>query len=705
MKISYPIEIRCDGKFDFLFYDIKAQLFPKDHIMSCQVEFSIRNLADNTDSISLALLPSLKISSITSEGDNLDYRRTSLRYGVEVVMHLNKPLKKGEEQTFRMEYSGELIAESGGYDGYVGEEGVFMRTFAAWYPYCTSGGECFLFPDVPYILEVRAPLGWTFFAHPQSPDVRQEGDQVIYRWDGRQPHNRLPHWGIVLIGGKYQKIERKIGENNITFFALEKPGKSMEKVVNNIGVLLNKLDEFSNMPSSPRQIQFAENPDFLDVTYQPTHTHFYSSLGASHPYHLTRCLIWDDVMEWGFISEADWVDPLTYDLGNHLYQWFWADKAGSPGGWLAADLERLRRGYIGIIQEKVQQQTWFDVHTTKCVWAWWIWRQMIGDEAFSRALHRLRTGAFPKDTVIGPKEFFELTSDEAGLPYDWFWEQWMERTSAPQIKCERMSFEERGGNFVVDITLHQPGDVYHLPLDIALHTDKEEIRQSIFMRERDYHLVFHCKGRPEKLQIDPERKIMKIPCGHPERKFFKPIDLGFEISFARCRNGASLPIEDAALNSGKRIVVAPTELMDVAEALKPYLLGRLSLPKPQELSGDAPEPIEIYSPEKVTDDLLRDHNLVIIGNPENNLLFEKMAISTMEFQPDRISAGEAMIEDEEQALIAFGENPQNTERFCLVVTALNSEALRQPPDFSEMPGDYLIYQDGKILKVGYQTLL
>ncbi len=59
---NMPPIIRCDGKFDFLFYDIKAQLFPEDHAISCQVEFSIRNLVDNTSSLILTLLPPLEIS-------------------------------------------------------------------------------------------------------------------------------------------------------------------------------------------------------------------------------------------------------------------------------------------------------------------------------------------------------------------------------------------------------------------------------------------------------------------------------------------------------------------------------------------------------------------------------------------------------------------------------------------------------------------
>ena len=715
---STPANFRCDGRFDFLFYDIKAQLSPKDHGMACQVEFSIRSLVDSTSSLSLVLLPVLEISSLTAQGDDLTYERNDH----ELKIFLKEDLKKGDEQTFRIDYSGVLISvERGGwYDGYVGEEGVYMRTFAAWYPYCTSGPQCFHFPDVPYTLEVSAPLGWTLFAHPESPDVKQEADQMVYRWDGRQPHQRRPAgWGITLIGGKYHKIERKIGECNITFFGLEKSGKSMEKSISNLGELLDKLDEFSNMPSTPRQIRLAENADFLPITHQPAHTNFHSSRSFDRPRGMTQGLAWGDIEEWATLSEADFVhgEHLVWlmDLSSHLHQWFWADEDRSPEGWLAADLEGLLRLHLGIIQTRVQQPSWFDVRLTKGPWAWWMLRRMVGDEAFSRALHRLRTGAFPKDTVMGPraKEFFSLISDEAGLPVDWFWEQWMERISAPQIQFGRVTTEERPGGSVVNVVLHQPGDVYRLPLDIVLRTDEEEICQSIFLEEREHHLAFRCKGKPETLEIDPERKIMKLPNGHPvHSKFFKPMDMGFSIAFGGGYHGHFRLAEREALRNGKRIVVAPTELLDVAEALKPYLQRRwghmaeldndgVDVDREQLLAGI---PVEIYSADEVTEELLENHNLVLIGNPENNRLFEKMAISTMKFQQGRISAGEAMIEDEKQGLIAFGGHPQNAERFCLIVTALNNEALRQPPDFAEMPGDYLIYQGGKPLRVGFQTL-
>jgi len=699
---DYPI-VRCDGEFEFLFCDIKGELFPKDHRLACQVELSIRSLIDELSSLTFILHPTLEVGSVTSSGDALVCDRN----GVALEVSLKQPLQKGDEQTLKVGYQGELIAigPDGYCDGYIGEEGVFMRTFAGWYPYCTTGPECFLFPDVPYLLEMRAPLDWTLFAHPESPDIEQGADRVIYRWDGRQAHQRIPHWGIVLIGGKYHRTERKIDGHKLTFFGFKTEDNSTRKLIDNLGELVSWLDEVTNVPSPPRNFRLAETAPFLHPTYQPEHTQFYSGTRLDYPQSLTLLLTWDDILRWQSLSAVDWLDPLMFELGNHLHQLFWAKKQQSPEGWLSADLERRLRGYLGIIQGKSQPLSWEPVSSTKGVWAWWMWHQIAGDEAFSRALCRLRTGAFPKDTVVGPKEFFSLTSDEAGLPVDWFWEQWMERTSAPQIEFSQVRIEERLGSFLVETIVHQPGDLYHLPLDIVLRTAKEELCQSIFMRERDYQLAFRCQSEPLELEIDPERKVMKVPSGET----FKPVHLGFDIAFSGARHGASIPITDEDLRHGKRIVIVPQELLDIAEALKPYLEKRLD--NPQQLVTDEPSvdrtqlvpiPVEIYTPDEATEELLKGHNLVLIGTPQNNHLIKQMATSAMTFSSDKISAGQAVVGNKGQGLIAFGEHPQNAKRFCMIVTALRNEALRQPPDFTEMPGDYLIYQKGESLRVGFQ---
>jgi hypothetical protein len=701
---DYPI-IRSDEKFEFLFYDIKGELFPKDHRLVCQVELSVRSLIDELSSLTLVLHPTLEVENVSSSGETLVYDRD----GVALKVSLKQTLQKGDEQTFKIDYQGELIAigPDGYYDGYIGEEGIFMRTFAGWYPYCTIGPECFFFPDVPYLLEMLAPLDWTLFAHPESPEIEQEDDHVVYRWDGRQTHQRIPHWGIVLIGGKYHQTERKINDHKLTFFGLSRKDDSTDKFIANLSELVSWLDEISNVPSLPRNFRLAETASFLHPTYQPEHTQFYSSARFDYPRSLMLLLIWDDIRLWQRLSDARCIDPLAFELGNHLHQLFWTEKQKeSPQGWLSADLERRLRGYLGIIQRKSQPLSWEQVSSTKGVWAWWMWRQMVGGETFSRALCRLRTGAFPKNTVIDPTDFFSLTSDEAGLPFDWFWQQWMERTSAPQVKFSRVRVEELQGSFLVEVTIHQPGDLYHLPLSIVLRTAEGEFVQSIFMKERDYPLAFRCQSEPIELEIDPERKVMKVPSDET----FKTVHLGFDIAFSGGRHGASIPITDEVLRYGKRIVIVPPELKDIAEALKPYLEKRLG--NPQQLVTDEPSvnriqlmpiPVEIYHPDEVTEELLKNHNLVLIGTPEDNPLIEQMTRHAMMFNSHQISAGEAVIENKEQGLIAFFEHPQNAQRFCLIVTALRNEALKQPPDFTEMLGDYLIYQKGEPFQVGFQN--
>ena len=160
---------------------------------------------------------------------------------------------------------------------------------------------------------------------------------------------------------------------------------------------------------------------------------------------------------------------------------------------------------------------------------------------------------------------------------------------------------------------------------------------------------------------------------------------------------------------GKRLVIAPSELRSVAEGLQPSLEKR-ARNSPQIVSADPnfnrsqsfPVPVEIHTPDEVNAEMLKAHNLVLVGMPQNNPLIEEYALDSLTFGVDQIVAGETVIDNADQALIALGEHPMNTGRFCLQVTGLSNEAIQEPPDFTEMPGDFLIYRNGKALKVGYQ---
>jgi len=63
-------------------------------------------------------------------------------------------------------------------------------------------------------------------------------------------------------------------------------------------------------------------------------------------------------------------------------------------------------------------------------------------------------------------------------------------------------------------------------------------------------------------------------------------------------------INDEALHNGKRIVVVPTELLDVTKSLRPYL--QTSWGNPIEKRSTE---VEIYSPDKVNEELLEIFSL------------------------------------------------------------------------------------------------
>ena len=701
--------IHCDGIFDIIFYDIKGELFPKDHRLTCLVDVTIRSLMNGLDRVTFALHPTLEVASVTAAGESLAFDRDTTNIdqhgdGSVLNIHLERALQRDDELTFTLNYQGEfIVGVDSRYDGYIGEEGVFISPHAGWYPYCVYGPVRNYYPDVPYLLEMRAPSGWTLFLYPGDPEVTEQNGQVNYRWDSRQPHRRPgANWGITLIGGKYHKIEQKINNHQLTFFSLDKAGTATDRFLNLLNEWLEWTDKIGGTASMPRHIQLGETARFFQPNHSMPYIKFFSrQLIEDYPRELLtkQWFAREEILQhWGSLSGANLAG--LWLLGNYLHLLFQESREETPEGWLAADLETRFREYLRCRIRDPWLGHSEHLLGTRDIWVLWMWHQIIGDEAFCRSLARLSTGPLPQDRPLTMKDFYQLTSDESGIPFDWFWDQWVEGVGAIQFWFEKTVIKENKNGYSVEAWLNQTGELYQVPLEVLLRTETEEIRRRIFIRERMNHLMFRCHGKPLELEIDPDGKVFKAPAVNR----LKPIDLGFSIPFGEIMFGWS-----ETFRQGKRLVIAPPELRPVAEGLRSYLEKRAQN-SPQIVSADPnfdrnqpfPVPVEIHTPAEVNAEMLKAHNLVLIGMAQNNPLIEEYALDSLTFGADRIVAGEVVIDNADQALIALGEHPMNTERFCLHVTGLSNEAIQEPPDFTEMPGDFLIYRNGKVLKVGYQ---
>ena len=701
--------IRCDGKFDIIFYDIRGELLPQAHRLACQVDVTIRSLMGRLDKVTFALHPTLEVASVIAAGASLAFDRDTKnidQHGSGSVLNIypERPLQRDDELTFTISYQGEfIVGVDSRYDGYIGEEGVFISPHAGWYPYCVYGPVPNYYPDVPYVLEMCAPSGWMLLLYPGDPEVTEQNGQINYRWDSRQPHRRPgANWGITLIGGKYHKTEQKINNHQLTFFSLDKAGTATDRFLNLLNEWLEWTDKIGSTGSMPRHIQLAETARFFQPNHSMPYIKFFSQqLIEDYPRELLtkQWFAREEILQhWGALSGANLAG--LWLLGNYLHLLFQESREETPEGWLAADLEARFREYLRCRIRDPWLGHSEHLLGTRDLWILWMWHQIIGDEAFSRSLARLSTGPLPQDRPLTMKDFYQLTSDESGIPFDWFWDQWVEGVGAIQFWFEKTVTKEHKDGYSVEVWLNQTGDLYQVPLEVLLRTEKDEIRRRIFSRERMNHLMFQCHGKPLELEIDPDGKVFKAPAMNRLR----PIDLGFSIPFGEIMFGWS-----KKFRSGKRLVIAPSELRSVAEGLRSYLEKR-ARNSPQIVSADPnfdrsqpfPVPVEIHTPDEVDAAMLKAHNLVLIGIPQNNPFIEEYALDSLAFAPDRIVAGESVIDNTDQALIALGEHPMNPERFCLYVTGLSNEAIQEPPDFTEMPGDFLIYCSGKALKVGYQ---
>ena len=227
-----------------------------------------------------------------------------------------------------------------------------------------------------------------------------------------------------------------------------------------------------------------------------------------------------------------------------------------------------------------------------------MWHQIIGDEAFYRSLARLSTGPLPQDHPLTMKDFYQFTSDEAGIPFDWFWDQWVEGVGAMQFWFEKTVTKEHEDGYSVEVWLNQTGDLYQVPLEVLLRTETEEIHRSDLYSRADESPDFPMPREALGVGNRSGQKDFSKP---PAVNRLKPIDLGFSIPF-----GETMFRWSEMFRQGKRLVIAPSELRSVAEELRSYLEKR-ARNSPQIVSADPnfdrsqrlPVPVEIHTPDEV----------------------------------------------------------------------------------------------------------
>ncbi len=383
--------------------------------------------------------------------------------------------------------------------GTISPDGVFLAGSSAWYPQIEGGGL------LTFTLSVFLPEGW---------DAVSQGTRTVHelasgrrrvRWECAQPQDDL-----YLVADRYTGYAARAGSVEGMVF-LRAPDDALARQY--LDATTGYLALYSSLIGPYPYGKWAAVENFWETGYgMPSFTllgprviRFPFILHSSYPHEILHSWWGNGVfVDYG---SGNWSEGLTAYLADHLVK----EQRGEGAEYRQTTLQKYAdyvlagrdlplsafRSRHGSVTEAVGYG--------KCLMLFHMLRLELGDEAFIAGLQglwgrmRFATAAF--DDV---RHAFEQAS---GKQLGWFFDQWVKRTGAPQIRIDQALIAGSDDHSLsLTIAQTQDGDPYHLRVPVAITVEgvPEAVSTIVEMTGRTAEAtITGLPGRPVRVDVDP----------------------------------------------------------------------------------------------------------------------------------------------------------------------------------------------------------
>ena len=174
-----------------------------------------------------------------------------------------------------------------------------------------------------------------------------------------------------------------------------------------------------------------------------------------------------------------------------------------------------------------------DMADTKGMLIYSMLRDLIGQEAMLRGLQTL-TQQFA-DRSLALVDLQRALEQASGRKLAGFFQQWLMRTGAPELRLETLTLASRDG-FVTTGSVTQVGQPYELEVDIVLASHSGRQVQRLRIADPVTRFAFTSERRPDWVVLDPEHKVLRWT---PELRHERLLDEG-RVLMSLGREGAAI---------------------------------------------------------------------------------------------------------------------------------------------------------------------
>ena len=384
--------------------------------------------------------------------------------------------------------------------GVIGHDGVYLAGSSLWIPY--FGDALFTFD-----LTARAPDNWSLI----SPGNGTAHDTTgAAHWRSAAPVDELH-----IVGGPLTLYTRAAGAVQAEVYLR---GKDDALAAKYLQATARYIEMYRALIGPYPYGKFALVENFWETGYgMPSFTllgpqiiRFPFILTSSYPHEILHN--W-----WGnsvFVDYAsgNWCEGLTAYLADHLLK----EQIGA-GAQYRRDTLKKYRDFVGKAHDfpLTEFRTRHSPATEavgygKALMTFHMLRRKVGDEAFRRALQR-----FYRDERGKRASFDDLrraVESESHVPLQAFFQQWITRTGAPDLRLSAVTVHRDAAGFTVSGQLHQQQrePAFAIDVPLRLQTDTGIVEQQISMSGRDATFSMASTTRPIGLQVDAEFDLFRL---------------------------------------------------------------------------------------------------------------------------------------------------------------------------------------------------
>jgi tetratricopeptide (TPR) repeat protein len=427
-----------------------------------------------------------------------------------VRVDFNAPVAPSQSTSLVFEYEGALnSADNSPLEGvqvaYIGEEVSYLLAISRWFP--MHG----YFQDrATGTFRITVPQGYVVAMDGVAQGTQKKGNRETFTFV-----NERPSFPGSLSAAKYNALKTSVGPAEVTFYVRDNKRDFVTAQSEVIGKILELFSQkFGSYPGKEFKVAVIDNHSLLGYSapgieflaeraFEATPNG--SLLAREISYQWWQSLITPKTLQDLWLKEG------FAGFSSLLYQESISSEAGfaremkdtAVNALLHEDKSSIRNAY----QLQAYSPEYNSILKSKGAYVLEMLRGVLGDEAFFKTLKDYVYNFGYKEATIG--DFKALAEKAAGQPLDYFFSQWIDQNGVPKFDFEYTTYRVKDG-FKVTGVVKQDLDTFKMPLEILVETDGKPEMKKIEVAGTESSFLVPCFGKPRKVKLDPNNKVLKI---------------------------------------------------------------------------------------------------------------------------------------------------------------------------------------------------